>query len=336
MTEANTLQIFWFAALSFIFLVFLLLDGFDMGIGMMLPFFSGKDAQKKALLDVAWPFWDGNELWAIIGGACLFAAFPAAFVALIGGLAPFVAVLLACLMFRTVSFEAWYKDPRRRRFWEFVQAIGSLALAFGLGLVAGNLIAGLHLTGAGSIDGSPFAALQPYALLTGLLSAVASLAHGAAYLRKKAEGPVREKATSIARKALAAEAALALAALAWTVAAIPEARTVPLFWVGAAVAAGAAAAFHRSLSGPGDGAPFYLSAASIAGAWTAGSAALFPYLIRPSGSSGGLGLAQAASPDSTLAFLAVFGTVAIAIVLGYTLFVYRVFKGKSALGASTH
>ncbi|MFA6508082.1 MAG: cytochrome d ubiquinol oxidase subunit II [Treponemataceae bacterium] len=336
MISATFPQTFWFTGLSLIFLVFFLLDGFDMGIGMALPFFSKSDSDRKILLDVVWPFWDGNELWAIIGGACLFAAFPHAFVALIGGLAPFVALLLSCLMFRTISFEAWYKDSSRRRFWEYVQAAGSFFLSFGLGFLVGNLIAGLPISDTGNFAGTPASALQPYALAAGLLSSSGAVVLGATYLRKKTEGAVRDKATLIARGGFPVVAFLGALTLIWTAFIVPEVRTNPLFRIGAVCAAAAGIGLYVSLGRAGDRLPFYLSGAAVVSVWVAGSSALFPYLVRPSSGGPGLSLSKAASPESSLAFLAGFAVIALAIVAGYTVFAYRVFKGKADRHSEAH
>ncbi len=322
------LQAFWFWAISSVFMVFFLLDGFDMGIGMVLPFFPGEKAERKVLLDVTWPFWDGNELWAIIGGALVLAAFPRAFVAILGSSAPLVAILLVFLMFRAISFEAWYRDPIRRTFWEFSQAAGSLVLSFGLGVLIGNLITGLPMTAAGGAGFSPVSVFQPFAILTGCLSASAAILRGAAYLRKKTSGSVREGATRLAITVLPVATFLAAATLVWTLVLVPGSIQKPVFWIGGLGAGVAGIALFITLRRGDDRAPFLWSTVATIAFWIAGSSALFPYLVRPTLGSTGLSLAAAASSDSTLTFLAVFTTLSLAIVAGYSVFVYRVFKGK--------
>jgi cytochrome d ubiquinol oxidase subunit II len=330
MADTGWLQLACFVIVASIFYIFMALDGFDMGIGMALPFLSKEVEDKKVMLDIVWPFWDGNELWAVIGGAFIFTAFPAVFAALLGGLAPFIAVLLVFITYRAVAFEAWYKDKKRRAVWEWAFATGSFLLSFGFGALAGNLIAGLPLDSEGGYAGSPLTPFRPYPLLTGALISSAALFHGAAYLRKKTSGELGAKALGLARLALWTYSSLGLAACAATAIFVPGAAAKPMFWIGVAISAASMAVAGIALKGRNESLPFHASLAALAGIWIAAAAALFPNLIAPSGDGRALSIAQAASPDSTLAFLAVFSVAGIALVASFTAFVYRVFKGKAS------
>jgi cytochrome d ubiquinol oxidase subunit II len=332
MSEANFWQLVAFGLVDLVFFIFMVLDGFDMGIGMVLPFISKKDADKKLLLDIVWPFWDGNELWAVIGGGLIFAAFPAAFSALLGGLAPWVAGMLVFIMYRAIAFESWYKDPKRRRLWEFAFAIGSLLLSFGFGALVGNLFAGLPLGPKGEWQGDLLTPFRPLPILLGCLLTAASVYHGATYLRKKTEGELRDRATTIARRSWYAYALLGLASTLALVLAVPGILGKPLFLIGTAVAAVAIGLGPLFLRATNDDHPFHASAAALAGMWVAAGAALWPWLSLPTSFSAGLSVVDAASPESTLSFISIFMIVAIAIVAGYSAFVFRVFKGKGDQG----
>ena len=328
MDEATSWRFCAFALVDLVFFIFMLLDGFDMGIGMILPFVSKKEANKKALLDIVWPFWDGNELWAVIGGNLILAAFPAAFSSLLGGLAPWVAAMLVLIMYRAVAFESWYKDQKRRRLWEWAFAAGSLFLAFGFGALVGNLLAGLPLGPKGEWEGTLLTPFRPLPLLLGALMTAAALYHGAVYLRKKTEGELRERAILFADRAWYAYAILGVAGAVAMAATLPEAAGRALWWAGnsiTAIALGAARYFDR---GKNDDRSFLASSAALVGMWLAAGSAFWPWLVLPSGGSRGLSIAEASSPTSTLAFLSVFMIVAIAIVAGYSAFVFRVFKGR--------
>lgn len=318
-----------YCVISFSFLVFFLLDGFDLGIGMILPFFPRADSGHKRLLDLVWPFWDGNELWAIIGGTLLFAAFPSAFVAIIGSFAPVVTLLFTVLMFRPISFEAWYGDKNNRKLWEIVQAAGSFLLAFGLGFIAGTLLEGMPLTANGGIEGAPFSAFRPFAFLAGFLSVSASLLEGLLFIRKKTDGPVRRTGAAYARILMPIVFALSALVLIVVLLIVPETSSKPAFW--AALLAAVASALFLFFSGTkkGDNAPFYGFVSGTVFVWIALTIALFPYLLRPAGGGQGLYIAISASPASTMKFLVICVPIALTIVTVYSVFIYRVFRGKS-------
>jgi len=323
------LQVFLYLIISLVFLVFLLLDGFDMGIGMILPFFPQTDSGHRKLLDLVWPFWDGNELWAIIGGSLLLAAFPEAFVALMGSFAPVLALILGVLMFRPISFEAWYRDAKHRRVWELIQAIGSFLLSFGLGFVLGTLLEGLPLTSTGGIEGAPLSAVRPFAVIVGLLTSAVSVLGGLFFIRKKTDGSVREKSISFSRIVLPITAALSAAVVLSIIILVPETRTRPVFWVAVVLAVACFVLLLIAVTKSNDDIPFYLSSAATVSVWIAGTIALFPYLLRPAGGGAGLAIGKAASPETSMQFLAVIVPVALIILTGYSIFIYRIFKGKA-------
>jgi len=325
----DVLQVFLYLIISLVFLVFLLLDGFDMGIGMLLPFFPQGDSGHRKLLDLVWPFWDGNELWAIIGGSLLLAAFPSAFVALMGSFAPVLALMLGVLMLRPVSFEAWYRDAKHRRIWELIQAIGSFLLSFGLGFALGTLLEGLPLTSTGGIEGAPLSAVRPFALIVGLLSTSASILGGLYFIRKKTDGSVREKSISLSRIVAPIAAVFSAAAVLGIVIVVPETRTNLVFWAAVALAVTCFFFLLFAAAKINDDVPFYLSSAATALVWIAGTIALFPYLLRPSGGGAGLSIGKAASPETSMQFLAILVPIALAILAVYSVFIYRIFKGKS-------
>lgn len=325
----DALQVFLYLIISLVFLVFLLLDGFDMGIGMILPFFPQTDSGRRKLLDLVWPFWDGNELWAIIGGSLLLAAFPAAFVGIMGSFAPVLALMLGVLMLRPVSFEAWYKDAKHRRVWELIQAVGSFLLSFGLGFTLGTLLQGLPLTPTGGIEGAPLSAVRPFAVITGFLTAASSILGGLYFIRKKTEGTVRETGILLARIFLPITAALSAAAVLGIVLLVPETGSKPVFWIAVVLAAGCFVLLLFAAAKGNDHIPFYLSSAATVLVWIAGTAALFPYLLRPAGGGVGLTIGNASNPAASMQFLAIFAPIALTVLAGYSIFIYRIFRGKS-------
>lgn len=324
------LSLFWFGLVSASFLVFFLLDGYDLGMGMVLPFISDREEERGHVLDVIWPLWDGNEVWAVIGGAFLYAVFPRAFVALLGGLAPWVALVLVALMLRTVSFEAWHRDASHRRAWEYVQAGGSCLLVLGLGGGAGNLLEGLPLSDSGTWEGGLLSPFRPYPLALALLAMAASLYHGCLYLRTRCEGGLRARVENLAHGLVPWLGLLAALVLAWSLWLIPEGRTRGLVWIGAGLSALAGLVSWLSLRAGREGSPFFWSCLAIGAAWLAGSALLFPWLSRPGTGTGGLGIAEAAAPSPGLAFLGPLATLALVVTGGYTLYIHRILKVQRA------
>ncbi len=318
-------------ALTFLsFLVFFALDGFDLGSGMILPFFSREDAERKKILDAIWPFWDGNELWAVIGGALLLAGFPALFVGLVGGLSPFVAMLLVFLMLRAVAFEAWYKDAKRRKLWELLLAAASFLLAFAFGFGFGAVLNGLSIDSNGGYSGVFMDLIQPLPLLSGLLAVSAAVLHATQYLGRKFAADALGKVRALARIALPVTSALGLATLVW-IALLTGAFAKPLFLVGSLGAALALCLMFVKINfrkGAAQKPAFLESMLAILGFGVAWAAALFPWLLRPSSRGPGLSLAETANAPGTMRFLAIAGPPAFILAALFSAVVYRSLKGS--------
>ncbi len=320
-----------FALTGMAFLVFFVLDGFDLGSAMILPFFSRKDSDRKEILDAIWPFWDGNELWAVIGGALLLAGFPALFVGIMGGLSPFVATLLVFLMLRAVAFEAWYKDAKRRKLWEGLLAAASFLLAFAFGFGGGALLSGLSIDAGGHYAGSLKDLFQPLPLLCGLLSVGAAILHGTQYLAKKLQGDAMAKVSALGRKVMPVTGLLGVGALVW-MAGLTGSFIRPLFWVGvlgAALASGSMFIKNTGKNNSKQKPAFIESVATIVCFGFAWAASIFPWLLRPSSRGPGLSLVEASNTPSTMRFLAIAGTPAFLLAAFFSLVVYRSLKGKT-------
>jgi cytochrome d ubiquinol oxidase subunit II len=189
------LQAAWFVVTAFFFTAYAILDGFDLGIAVWYPFAGGLENRNK-LLDAIRPFWDGNEVWLLAGGAVVFAAFPPVYAAAFSGLYLALILVILSLIFRAVSIEFLSKkvSPRWEGFWGAAFCIGSLIPSILLGAALGNLIGGMKLEGNGIYKGSFFDLLNPFALITGVLTLITFAVHSAAFLTLKAEGELHTKA----------------------------------------------------------------------------------------------------------------------------------------------
>src|SRR6478672_6176187 len=156
----------WALVIAFAVFMYVVLDGFDLGIGILLPALADGEERDQALNAVA-PVWDGNETWLVMGGALLFAAFPAAYAVALPATYPLIIAMLLALVFRGTGFEFRWRDPRHRRFWDFAITSGSFVAALAQGIILGALIQGVSVRDR-AYAGGWLDWLSPYSLLTGL------------------------------------------------------------------------------------------------------------------------------------------------------------------------
>lgn len=196
------LNILWFILVAVLYIGFFILEGFDFGVGILLPFLGKTDTERRALINAIGPHWDGNEVWLLTAGGATFAAFPEWYATLFSGLYLPLFLLLMALILRGVAFEFRSKDenPRWRSLWDWAIFIGSLLPALLLGVAFANLAIGIPIDANGQYAGGFFNLLNPYALLGGI-SAVATFAlYGAVYISMKTETPLVERARALARR----------------------------------------------------------------------------------------------------------------------------------------
>lgn len=336
MTELQFWQSFWFILIGAALFLFTWLDGFDLGIGMMLPFQKTPD-QRMTLLNVIWPLWDGNELYGLIGGGAIFAAFPAVFAGLLSGLYPWIALVLIFVMLRPVAFEAWLHDEKGKKLWEYVFMACSFMIPFVAGTAIGATMAGLPYGADGNWDPnhSFLETLSPLSVLSGLAVAALCLVHGSAYLIKKTEGAIASESRKnlLPQTIIAAVLTLAVGALVLFGAADLTGKPAALIGVPlalAVIAVGFVGLFLPRTKDK-DFLPFLFSSLVIGGVWLLVGAAQFPTMIRSSLSpdfSLTVFKPGVSNPLNSLQFIGVLAVIALAIVLVYSILVYRIFKGK--------
>ena len=317
---------FWVTLLAASILLYVLLDGFDLGVGMLFGLTSS-ETRRRAMLGAIAPIWDGNETWLVATGVILWGAFPLVYATLLSAFYLPLLVMLAGLILRGVAFEYRDKAQRLRWLWDAGFAGGSFVAAFIQGLTVGALAEGLPIAN-GQYTGGEFGWLSPFALLCGIGLCLGYALSGACWLVKKCEGDVRESAY---RQIPYLAVGLLLALLVVFVYALAEHLQVMGRWlerpylfmfpaIGVLAAIMLAASVHRHR----DGAPFPMVALLFAAAFGTFLISFWPYMIPFS-----ITIAQAAAPHSSLAFM--FwgaGLFVFPLMLLYTAISYRVFRGK--------
>jgi len=317
---------FWVTLLAASILLYVLLDGFDLGVGMLFGLTSS-ESRRRAMLGAIAPIWDGNETWLVATGVILWGAFPLVYATLLSAFYLPLLVMLAGLILRGVAFEYRDKTQRMRWLWDGGFAGGSFVAAFIQGMTVGALVEGLPIAN-GQYTGGEFGWLSPFALFCGVGLCLGYALSGACWLVKKCEGDVREAAY---RQIPFLAVGLLLVLIVVFVYALAEHLQVmsrwlerPYLFTFPAVGVLAAIVLAASVRRRRDGAPFPMVALLFAAAFGTFLISFWPYMIPFS-----ITIAQAAAPHSSLAFM--FwgaGVIVFPLMLLYTAISYRVFRGK--------
>ena len=329
MTGAVDLATLWAFIIAFAVFVYVVMDGFDLGLGILFPLFPQK-ADRDVIMNSVAPVWDGNETWLVLGGGGLMAAFPLAYAVLMPALyVPMVAMLIG-LIFRGVAFEfRWRTTQSERNRWDIAFAGGSWLAALAQGIALGAILQGVHVEGR-HYAGAWWDWLTPFSILTGIALVVGYALLGATWLIMKTEGTLREKAYRLSWALLLAMLG-AIGAVSVATPFLHVQYTQRWFaWpniiltapVPIAVAA-VAALLLRSLAGKHDYQPFFLALALFALSYAGLGISMYPYIVPQS-----ITIWQAASPANSQLFMLAGVAVLIPLILGYTGWAYWVFRGK--------
>ena len=327
----------WFALIGILFAGYAVLDGFDLGVGV-LHFFSRDEHERRVSVNAIGPVWDANEVWLLGGGAALFAAFPAVYAAVFSGFYLAFMLLLLALIARAVALEFRGKvdHPGWRKAWDLAFSLGSLLPAVLLGVAAGNILRGLPVTAEGTFRVALPGLLNPYAILFGLLTLALFVTHGAAYLALKTEGDLRDRMGRWLLRGWIASAALgALVAIA-TIFVSPslfQGRLgSPFFWIAALVLLAAVAGVPLSARAGRYGRAFLASGATIVMIVVLAGSGLFPRMVPSTlDPAHSLTAYNAASSPRTMTAMLVIAALGLPLVIAYTAWIYRVFRGKVVL-----
>lgn len=332
------LSVLWFWIVAFLFVGYFVLDGFDFGVGMSLPFLGKDDLDRRVLINTIGPVWDLNETWVIVAGASLFAAFPEWYATLFSGFyLPLLLILLA-LIARGVSFEYRHQRPESqwKQWFDRMIIIGSAVPALLWGVAFANIVQGVPLDADHNYTGSLLDLLNPYALLGGLTTLLLFFTHGVVFVSLKTEGDLRERARRLAARAGLITIVVAAAFLLWTGLAYGSLW----FWILAALAAVALIAGWLANARGAEGVAFALLAVTVAAAVFALFASLFPDVMPASNDpANSLTIENASSSTYTLTFMSWVALVFLPLVLvyqGWTYWVFRKRVSRASIEATVH
>ncbi|SDL75758.1 cytochrome bd-I ubiquinol oxidase subunit 2 apoprotein [Glycomyces sambucus] len=317
----------WFIAIAVLFTGYFVLEGFDFGVGMLLPVLGREERERRAMINTIGPVWDGNEVWLITAGGAMFAAFPHWYASLFSGFYLLFFLILLGLIVRGVAFEYRGKGDtaRWRRRWDACLVAGSALPAFLWGMVVANIVRGVPLDANFDYTGSFWGLLNGYALLGGLTMLLLFATHGAYFLHLRTTGDLSARARAIGLRLGAATAVPALAFLVWTQAAHGNGASLVLV-VGAVLALVAGLALDFKGRG---GWAFAATALTIALASAALFCALWPDVLPSTGDpANGLTAQNAAATEKTLGIMTWAAVVFLPIVLLYQGWTYWVFRKR--------
>lgn len=332
------LSVIWFVIIVFATLMYIVMDGFDLGIGLLFSTVRGGGDRDVMVNSVA-PVWDGNETWLVLGGAGLFGAFPLAYAVIIDALSIPLTLMLIGLIFRGVAFEFRFQaTPSHRPFWDRAFFGGSLLATFSQGVVVGAVINGFTVRGR-TFSGGMFDWLTPFSLFCGFGLCVAYALLGATWLVMKSEGALQQRMRSVSRQLLGALLVVFAVISLWTPLAHPAIAArwfslpnlyfllpVPLLVI--LVSGWLWSRLHqrdRHVS------PFTLTLGLVFLGFSGLGISIWPHIIPPA-----ITLWQAAAPPQSQGFMLVGALLIIPVILGYTCWSYYVFRGKVQPGEGYH
>lgn len=334
--ETFDLTVVWAIIIAFIIIMYVLMDGFILGMGILFPFAPDEEA-RDTMMNTGAPIWDGNETWLVLGGTGLLGAFPLVYSILLPALYIGVFLMLAGLIFRGISFEFRFKakSRRSRKRWNVAFAGGSMVVAFAQGAVVGAYIQGFE-TQDRVFSGGAFDWLTPFSVMTGLGMMAGFALLGATWVILKTEGSVQEWGYKIAARLLWVVLGVFAIVSLWTPYIDPSVAerwfgNIQVIWILPALAMASAAVLYFSLKRGRGRLPFFATMSMFVFTYLGLLVSRWPYVVPPDYT-----LWDAASAPGSQLFLLVGTLIVIPVILGYTGWAYWVFRGKVRPGDGYH
>lgn len=316
----------WFILIAVLWTGYLVLEGFDFGVGMLLRVLGRSDTERRAMINTIGPVWDGNEVWLLTAGGATFAAFPMWYATMFSGFYLALLLILLALIVRVVAFEWRGKiDDERWRTWaDWALIIGSWVPAVLWGVAFGNLVRGVQLDSDFQYVGGFFALLNPFALLGGVTTALIFLTHGAVFLAMKTDGEIRHRAAALASRAAVATLVAAGTFAVWA----QLAYSVTWTWAATAVAAVALLLLVRFTALRAERQAFVSSVVAIVAAVVLIFGSMYPDVMPALDAANSLTVDNAASGTYTLTIMTWVAVVLTPVVLLYQGWTYWVFRKR--------
>jgi len=326
----------WFVVLAVMLTGYAVLDGFDLGVGALLPWIARNEEERMQVRDSIGPVWNGNEVWLLAAGGAMFVAFPRLYAASFSGFYLALMLVLWVLILRGVAFEFRHaeKSPLWTGLWDTVFSVASVLLAVLFGVAVGNVLRGVPLNAGGDFQGSFALLLNPFAILAGVLSLVTLCLHGSAFLALKTTGPLQLRARSWAMVIWTAALVLTFAFVAASFFVRPDFGANFVRWpillvlpVGVAAALVAVPVMVRRSKDLG---LFWATSALVKALLASAAAGLFPVLLPALGRDRAFDLTiyNSSSPHAALVVALVANLVGMSIMAVYTVWIYKVWSGK--------
>ena len=343
MIPYSDLQFIWFTLFVVLIIGYAILDGFDMGVGM-LHLFSKEDEERRIMLNAIGPIWDGNEVWLVTGGGALFAGFPDMYATVFSAFYTPLMVLLAALIFRAVAIEFRSKQPMAwwRWTWDVLFSLASFIIALVLGVALGNLITGIPLDNQKEYIGTLADLFQPYALLVGLTTVAVFFMHGSIYIVMKTEGALHEKMRARVNPSIIffimCYAITTAATLIYMPHMVEIIKERPVIFAVAILNMFAIANIPREIHLGRDGRAFMSSCFNIICLLALYGIGTFPYPVRAINDPEHLSLSiyNSSSSQATLEILLMIAIIGVPLVIAYTVAIYWIFRGKVKLDSSSY
>lgn len=317
----------WFILIAVLWIGYFTLEGFDFGVGMLLPTLARNDRERRIMINTIGPVWDGNEVWVLTAGGATFAAFPEWYATLFSGFyLPLLLILLA-LIVRGLAFEYRHQRPEAswHSWWDRAIIVGSFVPAFLWGVAFANIVRGVPIDETKDFTGSIFTLLNPFGLLGGVVTLLLFLTHGAMFLALKTDGEIRYRARAVAVRSGLAAAVAAVVFLVWTQGLTGNAGSAVLFVVAALALVGGLVMVRAGREGWAFLGTFVAIALAVGGLF----AGLFPDVM-PSSTDPAFSLTttNAAATAYTLKIMTVVAAIFTPIVIGYQAWSYWVFRKR--------
>lgn len=326
------LNILWFILIGVLYVGFFVLEGFDFGVGMLLPFLSKDDNERRAVINTIGPHWDANEVWLLTAGGATFAAFPHWYATLFSGFYPALFLLLVGLILRGVAFEFRSKDenPKWRSFWDWSIFLGSFLAALLLGVAFGNLTRGLPIDATMTYTGGFWYLLNPYGLLGGVFSVAGCLLHGCLFLSLKTTDALNERIKTLTTKLWTAEIIVAVLYFSLSFVLVEDFAARLGVWLIVPILGGIALAVSYLFIKRGQyGWAFGMTAATIALVIVTHFASVFPnVMLSTTDAAYSLTIYSASSSDYTLRIMSIVALIFVPVMLGYQIWTYWTFRKR--------
>jgi cytochrome d ubiquinol oxidase subunit II len=319
---------FWFILIAILWTGFFILEGFDLGVGMLHNFVGRDDDGRRAVINTIGPLWDGNEVWLIVAAAAIFAAFPDWYATMFSGMYLAMVLLLVALIFRGVAFEYRGKSPskRWRNFWDWALTVGSLVVPLVIGIALADLLAGLPINSSHEYTGTFWDLFKPYSIVTGVTLVALCLLHGAAFITMKTTDEVRARAWRAGKVVSPVTLLLTLAFVSWTHVEAGGGAFLNLIELIACLAIIAA---FLAVWADNQGWAFSLTTVAIASCIVTLFVDLYPrVMVSSTNPAYSLTAANSASPPYTLKVMTVIAVILLPLVLGYQAWTYYVFRQR--------